>query len=184
MTPFIQYFIKLQWKNVENWVIFYSFLISINIILFIALLAFTETSLFNVPDTSSIIKSVLLVLFFLVNSALVSWEILQFKSNPLYYFNDYMNQIDCIRIMTTSVWIVLDFFSIYYLKFTWIVALLNLLRGITAFRLFDGTRYYVTLIIRALNDIKYFIIIFSYSTFSFGVLFLISRSEAVSFESL
>ena len=184
MTPFIQYFIKLQWKTVQNWVIFYSFLISINNILFITLLAFTDTSLLDIPDASGIIKLLLLILFFLINSVLVTWELLQYKSNQLEYFNDPMNLIDCIRIIITSVWIVLDFFSIYYLKFTWIVALLNLLRGITAFRLFDGTRYYVTLIIRALNDIKYFIIIFSYSTFSFGVLFLISRSEAVSFESL
>ena len=184
MTPFIQHFIKLQWKTVEKWVIFYSYLISINIILFIALLAFTDTSLLDIPDIYSIIKFMLLVIFFIVNSILVTWEIFQYNSNSSEYFNDSMNLIDCIRILTTSAWIILDFFNIFYLKFTWIVAFLNLLRGITAFRLFDGTRYYVTLIIRALNDIKYFIIIFSYSTFSFGVLFLISRSEAVSFESL
>ena len=184
MTPFIQYFIKLQWKTIQNWVIFYSFLISINIILFIALLAFTDTSLSDIPDTSSIIKLSILVIFFLVNSVLVTWEILQYKSNQLEYFNDSMNRIDCLRIIFTSVWIILDFFSIYFLKFTWIVAFLNLLRGITAFRVFDGTRYYITLIITALNDIKYFIIIFSYSTFSFGVLFLISRSQAVNFGSL
>ena len=86
--------------------------------------------------------------------------------------------------MVTSVWIILDFFTVSYLKFTWIVAFLNLFRGITTFRVFDGTRYYITLIITALNDIKYFIIIFTYSTFSFGVLFLISRSEAVNFKTL
>ena len=184
MTPFIQYFIKLQWKTIEKWAIFYSFLISINIILFIALLAFTDTSLIDLPDTSSIIKLLLLVLFFLVNSVLVIWEILQYKSNSLEYFNGPMNRIDCLRIIVTSFWIILEFFSVYFLKFTWIVAFLILLRGITAFRVFDGTRYYITLIITALNDIKYFIIIFSYSTFSFGVLFLISRSQAVNFESL
>ena len=152
--------------------------------MFIALLAFTDTSLSDIPDTSSIIKLSILVIFLLVNSVLVTWEILQYKSNQLEYFNDSMNRIDCLRIIFTSVWIILDFFSIYFLKFTWIVAFLNLLRGITAFRVFDGTRYYITLIITALNDIKYFIIIFCYSTFSFGVLFLISRSQAVNFESL
>ena len=184
MTPFIQYFIKLQWKTIQNWVIFYSFLISINIILFIALLAFTDTSLSDIPDTSSIIKLSLLIIFFLVNSVLVTWEILQYKSSPLEYFKYPMNWIDCIRIIVTTVWIILEFFTISVLKFSWIVAFLNLFRGITAFRVFDGTRYYITLIIRALNDIKYFIIIFSYSTFSFGVLFLISRSESVNFQSL
>ena len=92
--------------------------------------------------------------------------------------------IDSIRILIRSVWIVLYVFSIYFLKLTWIVAFLNLLRSITAFCLFDSTRYYITLITNALNDIKYFIIIFSYSTFSFGVLFLVSRSEGVNFASV
>ena len=129
MTPFIQYFIKLQWKTVENWVIFYSFLITINNILFIALLGFTNKSLLDLPDISSIIKLSLIAIFFLVNSVLVTWEILQYKSNQKEYLNDPMNRIDCIRIILTSVWIILDFFNIYFLKFTWIVALLNLLRG-------------------------------------------------------
>ena len=167
-------------KKSWNWVIFYSFFISINIILFIALLGFTETSLFDLPDVSSIFKLSLLVLFFFVNSVLVTWEILQFKSNSSEYFSDPMNRLYCLRIIFTSVWIVFDLFSLYHLKFTWIVVFLNLLRGITVFRLFDDTRYYITLIIRALNDIKYFIIIFIYSTFSFGVLFLISRSQVLS----
>ena len=103
MTPFIQYFIKLQWKTVENWVIFYSFLITINNILFIALLGFTNKSLLDLPDISSIIKLSLIAIFFLVNSVLVTWEILQYKSNQKEYLNDPMNRIDCIRIILTSV---------------------------------------------------------------------------------
>ena len=91
MTPFIQYFIKFQWKTIEKWVIFYSFLISINNILFIALLGFTDTSLSDIPDTSSVIKLLLLIMFFSVNGVLVTWEFLQYKSNQLQYFKDSMN---------------------------------------------------------------------------------------------
>ena len=91
MTPFIQYFIKLQWKAIEKWIIFYSFLISFNNILFIALLAFTDTSLSDIPDISSIIKLLLLITFFTVNSILVILEFLQYKSSPLEYFKYPMN---------------------------------------------------------------------------------------------
>ena len=148
------------------------------------LLGYTDISSSLIIDKSNAIKLFLLVLFFTVNSILIVWEILQYKSNQLEYFNNPFDWIDSIRIVTTIIWIVLNFFNMTYLNFTWIVAFLNFLRGITAFRVFDGTRYYITLIITALNDIKYFIFIFSYSTFSFGVLFLISRQEGINFESL
>ena len=93
-TPFIQYFIKLQWKNIENWAIFYSILISVNILLFIGLLGFTEISLSDVAETSSIIKLLLLISFTSVNCLLICWEVFQFKSDQSKYFNDPLNWFD------------------------------------------------------------------------------------------
>ena len=64
------------------------------------------------------------------------------------------------------------------------VALVNLLRGITAFHLFDGTRFYINLIFSSLYYIKYFFLMFSYSTFTFGCLLMISRDQGLSFASI
>ena len=61
---------------------------------------------------------------------------------------------------------------------------MNLLRGITGFRLFDGTRFYIELILRSLNDIKYFFVMFAYSTLTFGVLFMVSRNDEIGFNSI
>ena len=71
--------------------------------MFIALLGFTDTSLSDIPDGFSITKLLLLITFVLLNTILVTWEILQYKSNQKEYLNDPMNRIDCIRIILTSV---------------------------------------------------------------------------------
>ena len=59
--------------------------------MFIALLGFTDTSLSDIPDGFSITKLLLLITFVLLNTILVTWEILQYKSNKLEYFTDSMN---------------------------------------------------------------------------------------------
>ena len=70
------------------------------------------------------------------------------------------------------------------LYFTWSAAFLSLLRGITEFWLFDGTRFYIELIFLSLNDIKYFFLMFGYSTFTFGFLLMISREQGLDFNSI
>ena len=55
---------------------------------------------------------------------------------------------------------------------------------ITVFWFFDGTRFYTELIFRSLNDIKYFFLMFAYSTFMFGFLLMISRDQELNFNSI
>ena len=100
------------------------------------------------------------------------------------YFEDYWNYLDIVRNLSSVAWIVLGLCGVSSLYFTWSVALINLLRGITVFRLFDGTRFYIELIFRSLNDIKYFFLMFAYSTFTFGFLLMISRDEGLGFSSI
>ena len=184
-TPLIQLFIQLQWDSLKPWILFYSFMLFANIILFALLLAYDVTNLY------------ILVPFIIVNLILVSWEIVQINRSGLEYFQDLWNIIDISRIFFTVFWIIvnviddnqasLDPLSPWYVwhkRLTWIVAVIILIRGLTGFRLFDGTRYYINLIIRSISDIKYFIVMFSYSTFAFGVLFAISGSGDIDFVNL
>ena len=96
------------------------------------------------------------------------------------YFKDPLNLIDICRLSSTIVWIILE--SNYLL--TSIMLIFNLLRGLTIFTLFDDTRYYISLIKRALWDIGYFFLLFSYSTFAFGLLLVVSNHEAINFHNL
>lgn len=65
------------------------------------------------------------------------------------------NYLDIIRDLTSVAWIILWVCELSSLYFTWLVTLITPLRGITAFGFFDGTRFYIKLIFRVLNDIKY-----------------------------
>ena len=105
-------------------------------------------------------------------------------TDPKKYFQDYWNWLDVVRNVVSVAWVVLGMCGLTSLYFTWCVALINLLRGITAFHLFDGTRFYIELIFRSLNDIKYFFLMFAYSTFTFGFLLMISRDQGLGFSSI
>ena len=65
-----------------------------------------------------------------------------------------------------------------------IVLFLYIIRGVTIFRIFDGTRYYIKLISESLIDIRFFLVMMFYSTFSFGILFIKSKEEKITFNHL
>ena len=111
-------------------------------------------------------------------------EICQIATNTKAYFKDRWNYLDLIRTITSFIWIGLELIGLKSLYFRWVIALVNLIRGITVFWLFDGTRFYINLIFTTMNDIKYFFLMFAYSTFIFGFLMMISRGESLSFNSI
>jgi WD40 repeat protein len=169
-TPFIQYYIKLQWEKLMKWIAFY------------LMMVFFNMGFFFMASTLRELKVYALVLFSITNSILIIWEILQIKIQKWSYFSNTSNLLDFPRIIMTIGWIILEFtntclenyeFKIVYL----IIALLTIIRSFTGFSLFDKTRYYNRLISMALKDIIYFVIIFSYTTLGFGLLFFISKSE-------
>ena len=171
-TSLIQIFINIQWQYVKRWALFYTFLTICNIVLFLLLLEF------------GVDNWLYLIAFLIVNIMLATWEIIQIIMSYNDYCKDAWNLADVIRICTTVLWIVLELFDASCIYVTSIAATLSLIRGLTGFKIFDGTRYYVRLILNSLSDIRYFIVVLSYSTFSFSVLFMISRNESLSFESL
>ena len=67
------------------------------------------------------------------------------------------------------------------LEVEWAMVLLNFFRGLTGFRCFDGTRYYVKLILKSASDIKSFLFIFFYTTFAFGVISAVATGNKINF---
>ena len=171
-SPIINYIVELQFNAVRYWVLVYTILLCLNIILLIALVGFRT---FN---------AYLVIFFITVNTLLFFWEVIQLLTNFQGYLQDYWNYMDLLRNVLSMAWIGLGLSGYDSLHLTWCVALLSLLRGITVFRLFDGTRFYIELIFRSLNEIKYFFLMFAYSTFTFGCLLMISNDEIISFNSM
>ena len=101
------------------------------------------------------------------------------------YFKGPWNLLDVARLFSTCAWIILLCFELKYEYLSWSVTLFNILRGVSGFRAFDATRYYITLIFNSLINIKSFLYIFFYSTLSFGLLKIAgTKDPEISFKSL
>lgn len=116
-------------------------------------------------------KSSILIIAFIMNSILFLYEILQILVNSRSYLKSFKNFLEILNFC-----LILAFCSV-----TWshnssrelfsILMFISWLRGLTIFRLFSSTRYYINLLLNVLIDIYPFFLIFSYSTVGFGLVF-------------
>lgn len=168
----IQTYIQYQWDRLRPWIAFFSILLFTNLIMILVLIHDNNTQ-----------NKVCVGIYIFINVFLIIWEVIQVVIQRLTYFKDLWNLLDFVRILISIIWI----FAFPDLNIlTWFVILLSFFRGLTAFRLFDGTRYYVRLILRTLNDAKYFGIMLCYSIITFGALLLVAedRPILITFETL
>ena len=124
------------------------------------------------------------ILLIVINSLLMLWEVLQLISSGFSYFN-FWNYLDNGRSVITITWSVLQLYQIQSFWLCWFVVLLNIIRGVSGFRAFDRTRFYVKLIFESLLKITFFLFIFIYTTLSFGLLHMAAQTGSeVSIESI
>jgi hypothetical protein len=114
--------------------------------------------------------------FILLNSFFLGYELFQGVALGSDYFVDAWNYIDLGRGIMCIMWSVsnVNMFTNQYLE--WVVALLCWIRGLTYFRAFTYTRYYVRMILEVAKDTASFFLILLYSTFAFAVLYSISTA--------
>ena len=95
------------------------------------------------------------------------------------------NFIDMSRIFLSVMWLSLYFNDETDSTINCALLSMTFLRGMTGFRCFDASRFYVRLIFRSLDDIKSFIMIFFYSTLAFGIItFSLSGGTVISLSEL
>jgi hypothetical protein len=87
------------------------------------------------------------------------------------------NTMDMIRILVFFIWVVFWIISEPSNSLIWGLTLMSVIRGLTAFRCFNGTRYYVRLIFNCIVDIKAFLIILCYSTLGFGLIKAVHEND-------
>jgi hypothetical protein len=100
------------------------------------------------------------------------------------HFRDPWNWLDFLKIILVFYFVAAGWNDSGSEYETILVALMILLRGLSIFRIFDGTRYYVKLIFVSLSSFKYFLIIFFYSTFCFAIFYTISQKQKLDFSNI
>jgi hypothetical protein len=181
-TDFIKTYVRDKWNNLWYYILFLTFLLWANLILLTLLIIFEENGL----EKENYFGALSMCLG-VINILLGAYECIQAYSSGVRYISDIWNIIDIFRLIITFVWLgIVNFVSefSYYRILTWVMAALNFLRGLSGFRAFDTTRYYTRLIIKSFFDSISFLLIFFYSTFSFGVLYLIAASTSTSMFSI
>lgn len=170
----IKSFIKHRWHYIWPWVMVNSLLLWSNLILIIIVLGSIE----NTPNIEAYILIAINIIFLI-------WESLQIITFKFQYFSYGLNFIDIPRVLFTLIWVICWLNSLKHTAADWFMVLLNIISGITGFRAFDRTRYYIRLIIESLKSISFFLAIFVYTTLSFGILSIAARSSLnVNFDKL
>ncbi|OMJ93875.1 hypothetical protein SteCoe_3067 [Stentor coeruleus] len=168
-STLIQEFINYQWSSITFWIVLYSIMYFLNLVLLLCLFQFKS-------------NTYIFVFFAAINAMLLLWECAQLMTSGLSYFYDIWNYIDICRLTFTCLCVLTIDTDYNYLEE--IAIFLNFIRGLTAFRMFDGTRYYIKLIFRSLNDVKYFLLMFTYSNLMFGALYSVKEKDRLTFTSL
>ncbi|OMJ82416.1 hypothetical protein SteCoe_16891 [Stentor coeruleus] len=119
-------------------------------------------------------------MFLGINIMLICREVLEsIHEGILSYFLYWENYLDIISIIISISWIFLNWLDYDLQLLTWVMIGLNFIKGLTGFRAFDNTRYYVRLLVRAINDSYSFLFIFVYTTLAFGSLNSVTSSSTL-----
>jgi hypothetical protein len=158
-SELIQFYIREKWNKMFIYLVLYTLLLWSNIGLIVGII----TTDFNIYLMLSIV---------FINIILFIFELIQLAyCGFVEYFTSAWNIIDQLRLILTFTWIILLYFESSIVILTWLMIIINAIKGLIGFRTFDKTRFYVRLIIRAFQDVFFFMIIFFYSTLAFGLLF-------------
>ena len=166
-TNIILILVRARWNNFWLFILFLTFIYWGNLACMITLLV-TGTR-----DNSK------LVIFGLINLYLLAYEMIQMFAVGFREYMNFWNIIDLFRVTICFVWILIDVYigESEVVWVSYIMVSFNFLRGLTGFRAFDKTRFYVRLITRAFIDTIPFIIIFFYTTLFFGMLYWTSGTS-------
>ena len=114
-----------------------------------------------------------LMFLFIVHVLLFLYEILQIITDFYDYWRDMWNILDQLRGFSFTIFAYMLWEGYYDKNVLLTVIIFSWTRGISYFRMFEGTRYMVRLLSEVISDMQVFFVILSYSTLAFTfVLFL------------
>lgn len=165
-STFIQIIIDHKWNSMWKVIIFLTIIQWCNLIVTLGIL-FIDEKIY-----------ILKIVNIAINLVLLFPEIIQiFYTSPIKYLKYWRNRIDIISSIINITWQVLMIFNISIPLIKWFMVLFNFVRGLSGFRAFSSTRYYIRLIMSSINDVTPFLFIFTYSTIAFGALYSASNTN-------
>lgn len=160
-SRFITSLIEMKWNNIWIYVLIQSILYWINLALLTYLLF----------DFSSFLT---LGSFLVLNCLFLGYEVFQGICMKSEYFKDGWNYLDIVRLVAGFIWAILGYYGVKYMPLSWIITLIFWVRGLTYFRTFRYTRFFVRMILECVKDSFSFMIILFYSTFAVASLYVVS----------
>lgn len=118
-----------------------------------------------------------LALLFFVHLLLFFYEVLQIATDFVDYWFDMWNILDQLRGLSFTIYVFLQWQGNYNQNFLLTAIIFSWTRGISYFRMFEGTRYMVRLLSEVINDMQVFFIILFYSTLAFTFIFYINEGN-------
>ncbi|OMJ88018.1 hypothetical protein SteCoe_10086 [Stentor coeruleus] len=127
------------------------------------------------------------VFIMVVNGFYFINEVLQMVQSWEYYSADFWNIIDGLRIFCTfySVCAILSGSSENTItNLTSLTMLFNMIRFISLFRLFEGTRYMIRMIFEVVSDISSFLLVLLMTTLTITISFYFANNQKSDFETI
>lgn len=165
-TQFIREFVLYKWKYVK-WVLLPQAFLYFTYLVLLSLYLILHSGE-NSPE--------FVYAIFGVSVALSAYELVQMSLTKLIYFTDIWNYIDLARSTACFLYCILiwvDYSDKFCKQVLVSLIFLSMIRGISYFRLFDKTRYMVNLLSEVFKDMVSFLILLSYSTYSFAIIYFI-----------
>lgn len=108
-------------------------------------------------------------------------ETLQFKyESQKFYFKFKRNTLDLLTLLLIIAWIILKFSGFSLKILMWLMVFFNYLKGLSVFKAFDATRFYIGLLAQCISETYSFLLIFLYSILAFGGLNMVSVEKKYS----
>ena len=171
-TTFIRELILYKWKFVKWFLLPQAMLYGLYI-LFLACYV-----IFNGGESIMVLGWI-----FALNLLLTGYEFFQMALTGVMYLKDIWNYVDVARFSICYVYSVFIFWDLdEFISKQLLVALvyLSMVRGISYFRLFDNTRYMINLLSEVIKDMTSFLILLTYSTYSFALIYFIMVNNILS----
>jgi hypothetical protein len=160
-SALVQTLIRSRWNDFWFFIFLLTLLNWANLSIMIALIV-------NGSDP----HSGLFVTYGILTAILFFYEVLQAAFGGIKEYINVWNLIDMCRTACNVVWMILVAYygesEVTYVSY--IMCIFNFFRGLSGFRVFESTRFYVRLIIEVCINVTPFIAVFLYTTLFFGML--------------
>jgi len=160
-TRFIQTYLNYKWKKVQ-------WLLRIQALVYLVYLVLLSIDL--VEQSSKYLVGI-----FLINFGMFVYEVFHVLVARSIFFEDMWNFIELFRSVLLSVYCLCvwaEAKELVTLNLLVGVTFLSWVRGVMFFRLFEGTRYIINLLVEVIKDMGSFLFLLIYSTLGFAFIFI------------